>query len=311
MRYTITMTAQSGANTSDVFDVILIDNLDLGLAYVANSATVSTGAGVGADNALLSTDVTGDGISTPQTLIWGVANLDLDIQAGDTVTLEYEVQVLNNVVANTVLNNSVVAQWTSTDGANGLERDGRDGAGGLNDYVTPVVTETLTTPDISAIISKERFTDTFDVNDNNVRIGDIIYYTLTIPMPEGTLGNLQLVDALPQGLDFEGIVSISGDATSPYNATAPFAYSDIPDTDIVEAGDPTTGPTTVTSSWQTASRCSAVIDGRSSAKPISRARSPRRLMARETPRLSACRAGRASGSKIGCVAPATCRRCWT
>ncbi|KPJ95091.1 MAG: hypothetical protein AMJ53_03610, partial [Gammaproteobacteria bacterium SG8_11] len=75
----------------------------------------------------------------------------------------------------------------------------------------------------------------------------MVEYTLTMSVPEGTLGNLQLVDTLPQGLDFEGVVSINGNTgPAPYAAVAPFSHVDIPAANIVEAGDPATGPTTVT-----------------------------------------------------------------
>jgi len=247
IHYTVTMQAQSGANVSDVFDVVLTDSLDLGLAYVAGSATVSAGLGVGSGNTISSTDVTGDGISTPQQIIWGTSNVDIDIQAGDTITFEYDVLVLDNVLANQTLNNSIIALWTSIDGADSNERDGSDGIGGLNDYITPPAVETLTTPDINTTITKVRSDDTYGSGDDDVRIGDVVEYTLTIPVPEGTLGNLQLVDTLPQGLDFKAVVSINGNVgPSPYTAVAPFTYADILNTDIVEAGNPATGPTTVT-----------------------------------------------------------------
>ena len=245
VHYTITLQADSGANVSDVFDVVFADSLDLGLAYVDNSSTVSAGAGVGAGNTVISTDVTGDGVSTAQTLVWGVSNVDIDIQAGDTITFEYDVLVLDSVLANQVLNNSIVALWTSIDGAAAGERSGDDGIGGLNDYFLGPVVETLTTPDINTSITKVRSDDTFDSTDIDVRIGDVVEYTLTIPVPEGTLGNLQLVDTLPTGLEFVDVVSVNYDTTAVDNYDPPlspnpgsnFSYATIAAASLPAAGD--------------------------------------------------------------------------
>ncbi|MEJ2142392.1 MAG: isopeptide-forming domain-containing fimbrial protein [Gammaproteobacteria bacterium] len=249
VRYSVTLTAAGGANDSDVFDVILTDTLDLGLVYEGNP-TVTVGGGVSADNVIGEPDITGDGITTAQTLVWSPGSTeasDIDIVAGTTVTIEYDVRVLDSVLANTILNNSAVAEWSSNDGATSGERTGVDGSGGLNDYITTPATATLTTPNINATITKVRSNDTYGVGDDNVRVGDIVEYTLTLSVPEGTLGNLQLVDTLPQGLDFEGVVSINGNTgPDPFVAVAPFTHADIPAANIVEAGDPATGPTTVT-----------------------------------------------------------------
>ncbi len=249
VRYSVTLTAASGANFSDVFDVTLSDTLDLGLVYAGNPTVTTGGAGgsgVGDDNAILDPDTTGDGITIPQFLVWSTVEANIDIDAGETVTIEYDVLVLNGVLANQVLNNSVIAQWTGIDGINTFERTGIDGVGGvLNDYATAPVVETLTTPDIATTIGKIRSSDTFNSADDNVRIGDVIEYTLTIPVPEGTLGNLQLVDTLQQGLDFIGVVSINGNTgPAPYVAVAPFVHADI--ATPAETGDPATGPSTVT-----------------------------------------------------------------
>ncbi|MEN8135067.1 MAG: isopeptide-forming domain-containing fimbrial protein [Thermodesulfobacteriota bacterium] len=249
VRYSVTLTAASGANYSDVFDVVLTDILDLGLVYEGNP-TVTVGGGVGADNTIGPPDTTGDGITIPQIMVWSLnatTPADIDIAEGETVTISYDVRVLDSVLANQTLANNATAQWTGLDGANGSERTGSDGIGGLNDYITPPAIVTVTTPDITATISKVRSNDTFGSADNDVRIGDLVEYTLTMSLSEGTLANLQIVDTLPQGLDFEGIVSINGDGGSaPYAAVAPFSHADITAAGVTETGNPATGPTTVT-----------------------------------------------------------------
>jgi uncharacterized repeat protein (TIGR01451 family)/fimbrial isopeptide formation D2 family protein len=246
VRYSITLTANSATYSSDVLDVKIIDNLDLGLAYAGN-VTLSISSGVGIDNTIGAPVIAGDGINQPQTLRWSLddSNADIDIAEGATVTIAYDARVLDSVLANQSLANSVVALWTSIDGPDSFERTGVDGIGELNDYVTAPVSATVTTPDIIATVTKERINDTHNPGDADVRIGDILEYELRIAVPEGTLGNLQLTDTLPQGLNFEGTVSINGDSNpAPYEAVAPFSHNNI--AEATAAGDPTVGPTTVT-----------------------------------------------------------------
>jgi large repetitive protein len=168
--------------------------------------------------------------------------------------------VLDSVLAGQSLTNSVVAQWTGIDGPSDYERDGTDGIGGLNDYVTEAASATVTTPDINAVVTKERTGDTYGAGGHTVRIGDIVEYTLTVSVPEGTLGNLEVSDTLPQGLKFEGTVSINGNTgPAPYAAVAPFSHTPVPEANV--AGDPAAGSTTVT--WSFGSVTNRPNDGSS------------------------------------------------
>ncbi|MCK4865605.1 MAG: isopeptide-forming domain-containing fimbrial protein, partial [Gammaproteobacteria bacterium] len=247
VRYSVTLDTNSGADFSDVFDVTITDSLSAGLVYEGNP-TVTVGAGVSADNTIGAPDITGDGsAATPQILVWSLGNADIDIVEGTSLTISYDVRVLNSVLANQTLTNSVVVQWSNIDGVSTGERSGIDGVGGLNDYITAAVSVSVTTPDIISTITKIRSSDTYGAGDDDVRIGDLVEYELRIAVPEGTLGNLQLVDTLPQGLKYEGIVSINGNVgPAPYTAVAPFSHTDVLATDVVEAGDAITGSTTVT-----------------------------------------------------------------
>jgi uncharacterized repeat protein (TIGR01451 family)/fimbrial isopeptide formation D2 family protein len=259
VRYSITLTANSATYSSDVFDVTLIDNLGLGLVYAGNPA-VTIGTGISADNTIGAPVIVGDGNSQEQTLFWNLSdgNVDIDIAEGTSVTISYDVRVLDSVLANQSLANSVVAQWTGTDGLNDYERDGTDGIGELNDYVTAAATATVTTPDINATITKNRINDTYNAGDANVRIGDILEYELRLTVPEGTMGNFELIDSLPQGLNFEGTVSINGNTgPAPYGAVAPFTHTAIAEANA--AGDPAINPTTVT--WSLGSLTNQPNDG--------------------------------------------------
>lgn len=245
LRYTVTLTASGGAAApadffSDAFDLSIDDALSLGLLYIDGTETVNGG------NAIALPTKVGDGIATPQTLSWSLTqgNADIDVAEGTTVTVTYDVLVLDSVLASQNLSNSVDIQWSSRDGPDVNERNG-SGVPPLNDYFNLVSATTLqTTPD-NNIITKSRLSDTYNPADNIVRIGDIVEYELRINMQEGTSTNFVVQDNLPQGLAFEQTVSINGQTLAPYPAVAPFSHNNIPAAVVV--GDPATGPTTV--SW--------------------------------------------------------------
>ena len=241
LRYTVSLTASgtgAGDNFADAFDVRIDDSLGLGLAYLGGTATVD-----GAGNTIADPAVSGDGVTTPQTLVWDLAGAtaDIDVPEGATVSVTYDVLVLDSVLANQALTNSASAQWTGLDGVNVNERTGT-GTPVVNDYFTGPATTTLTTPDNTAL-AKTRLTDTFGAGDAVVRIGDIVEYELRATLQEGQYSDAVLADTLPQGVQFEGVVQINGDTLAPYAAAAPFLHADIPPP--VVSGNPVTGPSTV------------------------------------------------------------------
>jgi uncharacterized repeat protein (TIGR01451 family)/fimbrial isopeptide formation D2 family protein len=239
LRYTLTINAAGGAQYSDAFDVSVIDTLGLGLVYSGNPTVSNSGAYT---NTIVAPATVGDGVSAAQVMTWNLANgSNIDVTEGGSITITYEVLVLDSVQANQNLTNSAVVQWTSINGADANERDG---SGGVNDYFSGPLTTTLTTPNTNNII-KTKTSDTFVAGDDNVRIGDIITYQLDLNLQEGTHNNLLVTDVLPQGVVFEGIVSIHNDTTADYAAAAPFVYADIPAGNITVTGDPMLGATTL------------------------------------------------------------------
>lgn len=242
LRYSLTFTATGGAgndNYSDAFDISIVDTLSLGLAYQTTTSTVDV-----AGNTITDPTVVGDGISAGQSLTWDLADstADIEVVEGTVVTVTYDVLVLDTVLADQDLTNSAVIQWTSNDDTNVYERTGT-ASPAFNDYFTGPATTTLTTPD-NTNINKSRITDTYAIgNPEDVRIGDVIEYELRVALQEGLHNNLVITDTLPQGLVFEGVVSINGDTSSPYNAVAPFVHNNI--TPVI-SGDPVIGASSVT-----------------------------------------------------------------
>ena len=152
-------------------------------------------------------------------MTWSLAgaNADIDIVEGTTVTITYDVLVLDGVQAGQNLSNSAIAQWTSLDGNVANERDGSN-TPAVNDYFTGPAVATITTADTTAI-AKMRLTDTFNGADANVRVGDVLEYELRLTMQEGTTPAVIVTDTLPQGLVFAGIISINGDTAAPVSYT--------------------------------------------------------------------------------------------
>jgi uncharacterized repeat protein (TIGR01451 family)/fimbrial isopeptide formation D2 family protein len=191
VRYSATLTASSGTAFSDVFDVTLIDNLGLGLAYDGNP-TVTVGSGIGADNTIGAPVISGNGITQAQTLLWSLSNVngDIDIGEGTSITISYDVRVLDNVLASQTLTNSIVAQWTGIDGPSAFERDGTDGIGGLNDYVTAAASVSISTPP-PGVLSKA-------TTQASAAIGENFTYIITVPAtPVPTvLHDVQIMDNL-------------------------------------------------------------------------------------------------------------------
>ncbi|WP_444946913.1 isopeptide-forming domain-containing fimbrial protein [Microbulbifer sp. VTAC004] len=242
LRFTLDLTAAGNPENTAAYDLLVREQLSLGLAFVPGSVIF---AGV----AQADPTVSGDGINAAQLLEWNRANSDLDIAAGTNSLLVFDVLVLDEVLAEASLSASARIEWTSLDEDNSspYERNGADGIGGLNDYVLENIAAQLTAANDSTI-SKTRVNDSYGSADAQLRVGDLVEYELRLSLPEGTAPNTLIVDTLPQGMVFVGTQSINGVTTAPFASAAPFAHNDI--AEPVQTGDPATGPTTL--SWNIA-----------------------------------------------------------
>jgi uncharacterized repeat protein (TIGR01451 family)/fimbrial isopeptide formation D2 family protein len=198
LRFNIALNASGGVAGDDftrAFDVSLQDSLSLGLAYQVGTAQVD-----GTGNTLSDPVLTGDGVGSPQVLTWQLsdATADIDLEEGTTVTISYDVLVLNQVQAGQLLSNAAVAQWTSQDGASNYERNG-SGVPILNDYVTGPVTQSLRA-ELAVVLSKTVVNLTTGQNPGaNAEPGDLLQYTIQIQNQSiAPLVNGQLVDVLAE-----------------------------------------------------------------------------------------------------------------
>jgi large repetitive protein len=235
LSYQLTLTAAGGAAApadrfSDAFDIVVIDSLGPGLVYAGNPVVTNSGPFV---NTIGAPTITGDGsVASPQILTWDLSNSNIDIQEGDSITVDYDVIIADSAIANQALDNSAIAQWTSLDGIVADERDasgtGDGGAAITHIYQSgPQSGPTVITTTTNLFPGKTRLTDTFGAGDTDVRIGDLVDYELRVNLQEGTSQNTVLQDILPQGLQFEGIVSINAvndNGDNDFDSVAPFQY---------------------------------------------------------------------------------------
>jgi len=245
VRYSVMLTASGDNYSSDVFDVMLTDTLALGLVYAGNP-TVTVGGGVSANNTIGAPVITGDGTDQPQSLVWSLegGNADIDISEGTSVTISYDVRVLDGVLAQT-LANRVVAQWTGIDGRNDHERNGTDGIGGLNDYITLPATATIgNLPLLYAHKTAQKLGSSGIVNP-----GDVLQYTIVLSnFGAIPATGVVLTDAVPENTTYNAntlrlngsLLGSDDGGVLPLIDGLSVQSSDNPGTGIISAGNSAT-----------------------------------------------------------------------
>jgi uncharacterized repeat protein (TIGR01451 family)/fimbrial isopeptide formation D2 family protein len=207
LQYVITVTNNGNATA---FDADIMDMLPPNVELVSGSATAQINGSP--DPSFLATP-------TPQTsgaMAWGNLNgdLSLDIPVNGNLVLIYRVRVLS--VDGTPINNTLYGAWTSLDGEATGERTG----GGCpnitspNDYCTGPVTATPVSTLDPTTLAKAVVSDTWNTGlstatDATLRIGDTVVYSLALTLREGVTQNVVVTDALPTGLAYDSLMSIT------------------------------------------------------------------------------------------------------
>ena len=223
LQYTVTVTNNG---TSPAYDTDVIDAMPSNLSLVTGSATATIN-GVAVSGFVAAPTVLPSGA-----LVWGAQNGDgnLDIPVSGTLVLSYRATVLS--ANGTPITNSVYTDWASLNGGVVGERNG---AGcpfvtAPNLYCAGPAIATVTSLDptalAKAVVSDTWTTAPSTASDATLRVGDTVVYTLMATLREGTTQNVVIADTLPAGIAFDSVVSINGDATSPYSSVTPFTYSD-------------------------------------------------------------------------------------
>ncbi len=186
--------SHAASTAADAFDVVITDTLPSTLTVdsvaVAVSGIPDPGFGL-----------TGSSLRVP-------AAGSFDFPQGSVITLTVSATIDGTAVPGQTIANTAAATWSTLDGTPDQERDGGgdpDGidlldSGALNDYEVED-TANLTvdgTSTVKALVG----TSAGHTSGSNVTIGEVITYSLTVMVPEGTIPSLEIVDDLPAGLEY-------------------------------------------------------------------------------------------------------------
>ena len=112
--------------------------------------------------------------------------------------------VIDGVNPGDTIDNTASVTYSSRDGVDANERgagDSLEGAGGLNDYEVEDAAATLT------VVGELDVSKAADVT--TATIGDVVTYTLTVTLGEGTTPNVSIDDTLPAGMVYLNDASIA------------------------------------------------------------------------------------------------------
>jgi LPXTG-site transpeptidase (sortase) family protein len=194
LTYTLTITAQDTAATTTAYDLEIRDILP---EYLDLSGPVIVSAPPGAvvtDNTIYS--------GSPDEVL-----IRVDVLAeGEVLTLTINTVVLPGYPVGLILENEAEVTWTSLTADD--HPDERDGAGtGPDDYrAASGVLETA--PSGAPLIDK------LPLDVPTGTIGDRVFYTIRVTLPEGVTRAMRIEDALPAGLSYQDVTLVTTAAAS-------------------------------------------------------------------------------------------------
>lgn len=225
--YSLTFAAGNAATDSNAYDVRISDALPA--TVTLNTASVQ----VFRNGTLLTAGV-------DYTNATAGNNVDFTINVvnkNDAIEIRYSVVSLITNAPGTLVTNTYTATYTSLPGTNGTGNAApgapgtflgeRTGAGGVNDYTgtassTFILDQQVLSKSITA--TSESFTPETDPN-RPTAIGEVVTYRLVTTVPESTILNSQIVDALPVGMTYvTGSARIVFVADTPANFTLDPAF---------------------------------------------------------------------------------------
>lgn len=208
----------SNTGTAKGYDLSIVDTLPAHLTYVAGSTVTLAGGPIAEP------DVAG------QVVTWGrtqTAPQTLDVANGSTLRFTYQARVTDGVLPAETLQNSIVVDATSLPGSPGVNLGVAVGTPGTADGeqtgsgVAPNVLRATTTSSITSTnVYSGVKVKSGDTLAPGFRVGDLVTYTITATVQEGTAKNFKIQDTLPAGLAFD-----SFDAITPATGAGGFTYS--------------------------------------------------------------------------------------
>ncbi|MBH0130351.1 SdrD B-like domain-containing protein [Salinibacterium sp. NK8237] len=185
--YTVAVSNGNGGNVSTAHETVAVDKVPDSVELVdALGDPLEDGDPVGAYG------------------IWHESDREIiftlnDIQRGETVSLKYDAKVIDPLVSNSAISNTVVVTTTSLDGAATGERTSTSGKTGYQASSTV----TLRAPSIG--VAKT-------ATPSSRTIGEVIDYTLVVTIPKDVIAyQTTIIDQMPADVRFGSFTSIECD----------------------------------------------------------------------------------------------------
>ncbi len=211
--FTITFSNSSDPTRADAFDVQLLDTLPADLALDLASINVVTAGGTSG----VTDNSTGNTVDI---------NFD-QVPLGGSVTVTFDAVIAVDAQLNELLTNTANITYTSLPGdmgtavnptgssvadVSGGDEGERNGDGAQNDHIDQdSASVRINSPEILKELVGTSIVDANNANDEAV-IGEVVQYSITVTLPEGSASSTQIVDSLDPGLQFLAIDSITSSA---------------------------------------------------------------------------------------------------
>ena len=204
--YTVVLTAGSAATATDAFDIVFNDVVNAALQVQSHTIVVPVYA-------------TASDTSAGNSIDFTISRLN----KGDSATITITALIPNDTLVFLTVPNTAGIVYTSLPGINGTtpnatgsnntgipgtqngERTDQDGAGGLNDY---------TVQDAESITLSQPAVDKRDANPLVYTIGETVVFPILVNLPEGVTKDLEIIDDLPEGLEYVSSEVITSAAAS-------------------------------------------------------------------------------------------------
>jgi fimbrial isopeptide formation D2 family protein/uncharacterized repeat protein (TIGR01451 family) len=212
----------TGASDYGAFDVRVTDSLPAGFALPGTLAALNLRVTDGAGNPL-AYNIVGGGTTPADFFANGIELVDPSANQGalteydptsgtNLVLIAYDLVLTTTVEAASVqTNTATIAGYSYNNG----------GVNYANPGDTDTATVTVARPVVTKTVIRTSHVDAANVeSQREVAVGEVVTYSVSIRVPEGTLPNVRILDTLPTGMAFVGLDSISFDSALSTNLGA-------------------------------------------------------------------------------------------
>jgi uncharacterized repeat protein (TIGR01451 family)/fimbrial isopeptide formation D2 family protein len=187
--FSISVTNVNAGTGTDAYDVVVSDAVPAGLTYVAGSLAFTPGVPAAPAPVL---DDTG---APTLTASWGT------LPKNTTGTITFRATLTGAVLPGQSIQNTAGTTWTTLPGTPSPSPRSAYNANSTERTLTTTSQATVTVNSIAPVKSLAATSEP-STTGNDVTIGEIVRYHLSVLLPEGFSPAFQIVDALPAGLTF-------------------------------------------------------------------------------------------------------------